>query len=120
MAQKPQKAVAITAKRVARFYRLLQHLAAGPKARAFVVKRLKIDARSFYRDLEQLRVMGVGIRHEDGKYTLRQTLVEALGKLPCPDPHLSLQEAIVLSKGSSAAHRKLKKFVDQIRGKSGK
>ncbi len=119
MVQKPGKSVAITANRVARLFRLLQYVSAAPKTRAFVVRHLKIDTRSFYRDLEQLRILGVKIRYEAQKYTLRQSLDEALAKLPCPDPGLSFHEAIVLSKGSTKAHKKLKKFVDRLKGRSG-
>lgn len=103
----------LTSTRVSRLYKLLVLLAAGPHSRKVLLSRLKLDLRSFYRDLETVRQMGIAIVIADnGKYTLTGTLDDALGRLPFPDPGLNVREALQLANGSTAAHRKLRQRVN--------
>lgn len=104
----------VTAKRAARLYRMLRLLSVGAQTRTALARRLKLDVRGFYRDLVLLRECGIDLPLEAGRYELTLDLDEAVSRLPFPDPHLTLAEAMQLAKGRSAAHKKLKKQVDQI------
>jgi predicted DNA-binding transcriptional regulator YafY len=108
---RPKKAQAVTAQRAARLCRLLRLLGTGPQTRAAIAKRLRLDVRGFYRDLDVLRKVGIRVVLEGGRYRLAEDADEAVGRLPFPDPHLTLGEAIQLAKGRTSSHRKLK---DQI------
>jgi predicted DNA-binding transcriptional regulator YafY len=107
----------VTAERAARLYRLLQLLTAGPQTRATLMRRLRLDIRGFYRDLELLRSWGIDLPLVKRRYTIAGAADEAIARLPFPDPGLTLAEAIQLSKGRTAAHRKLKEQIAQIIGK---
>ena len=48
------------------------------------------------------------------RYALGVALKEVLERLPFPDPGLTLGEAMLLAKGRTAAHRKLKQQVKHI------
>lgn len=104
----------LTQDRVARLYRFVRLLGTGPKTRTFLSRRLKVDARGFYRDFEKMREFGVAIEMHDGRYVLLESVPEALGRLPFPDPCLSVQEVIVLARGKTAAHRKLRSMLDGL------
>lgn len=103
----------ITTERASRLYRLVQFLGSG-QTRAQILRKLQIDIRAFYRDLEMLRTQGIVVTLEKGKYRLNVTTEEALLNLPFPDPQLTVGEVQQLSKGKSAAHRKVKSQLDQI------
>lgn len=105
---------AVTADRAARLYRLLKLLDTGPQTRAFLMKRLKLDVRGFYRDLEMLRSSGIDLPLENHRYSLSEDAEDAIARLPFPDPRLTLAEAIQLSKGRSSAHKKLKEQIALI------
>jgi predicted DNA-binding transcriptional regulator YafY len=79
-------------------------------------KRLKVDTRGFYRDFEKMRAFGVAIEMHDGRYVLLETVEEALAHLPFPDPALSVQEVILLSKGRTGAHKKLREKLEEFLG----
>ena len=85
-----------------------------------MLRRLKIDVRGFYRDLEFLRSLGVEYSSGNHRYTLSCDLDSALARLPFPDPGLSLKDALQLARGSSEAHRKLKKRINSITGIAGR
>jgi hypothetical protein len=104
----------ITADRFIRLHRLLKLLASGPQTRANLTKRLSLDVRGFYRDLELLRQAGIPYRIVDGRYTLTIDAATALGRLPYPDPILTLGEIEQLAKGKSALHLKLKGQIDGL------
>jgi len=106
----------ITAERSARFYTIVKLLNAGPKTRAQLLQALKLDLRSFYRDLEKLRELTVAITLVKHHYRLMESFDRALSHLPFPDPQLNLHEAMSLAKGRSAAHRKLKQQLSLITG----
>src|SRR4051794_33639701 len=105
---------AITAERFTRLYRLLQILGAGPQTRAVLLRRLRVDVRGFYRDLELLRSSGIQVTLTEQRYTLTGKLETALARLPFPDPHLSYGDILQLVKGRTSAHKTLKQQVDQL------
>ncbi len=105
---------AITGERAVRLYRLVQFLGSGPQTRGKLTKKLQVDVRGFYRDLELLRESGISIPLVKQKYFLGATLAVALERLPFPDPHLTLGEARALARGRTAAHRKLREQIAAI------
>lgn len=107
---------AVTAERAARLYRLLKLLDDGPQGRDALMRRLRVNMRTFYRDLEMLREVGVQLRLQDRRYHLPASFETAISHLPFPDPVFSLGDAIQLAKGKSAAHQRLKAQIDQIVG----
>jgi predicted DNA-binding transcriptional regulator YafY len=110
---------AVTAARAARLYRLLSLVADAARTRPVLLRKLKVDLRGFYRDLELLRSLGVNIAAEGDRYHLVGTLADALEKLPFPDPGLSLREALLLSQGRTDAHRKLRSRINSFIGANG-
>lgn len=110
----PVPSSAVTADRAARLYRLLTFLGKGPQTRAALTRRLQLGVRGFYRDLEVLRTIGIGVDLVKGRYSLEEELASAVDRLPFPDPGLTLGEARQLAKGKSPVHRKLKKQILQI------
>lgn len=108
--------VTLTPLRAARLYRLLTLLGGGPQTRNFLLRRLKIDVRGFYRDLETLGLLGIDVTSagDETRYALVGDLDDALAKLPFPDPGLNVRDALQLANGSTAAHRKLKQRVNSF------
>jgi predicted DNA-binding transcriptional regulator YafY len=105
---------AVTPDRCVRLCRLIQLLAAGPKKRDTLAKKLRLDVRGFYRDLDLLRRSGVSIELTSGHYHLTQGRDEATDLLPFHDPLLTIGQARQLSKGRTAAHRQIKAKLDHI------
>ncbi len=113
--------VTLTAQRAARLYRLLALLGEGPQTRQQLVRRLKLDVRGFYRDLEALRCLGIEISTgDDNRYSLPGDLEDSLARLPFPDPGLNFRDVQQLAKGDTAAHRKLKQRINSILGSNHK
>jgi hypothetical protein len=113
MAKKQRKPLrppskAVTAERAVRLHRILKVLGGGPQTRGALMRRLGLDVRGFYRDLELLRESGIKLPLIKRRYALEGVVAVAIARLPLPDPHLILGEAIQLAKGRSLAHRKLK------------
>ncbi|HEV8061311.1 MAG TPA: hypothetical protein VGP68_15640 [Gemmataceae bacterium] len=102
--------------RARRLIRLVQMLGTGSQARAKLMRPLRLDVRGFYRDLQCLRAAGIEVVLENGKYTLQGKQDAALARVPFPDPGLSFGEAVTLSKGQSAPHRRLKQLVNELIG----
>jgi hypothetical protein len=98
---------AVTAKRAARLLRILNLLDSGPQTRGAITQRLRLDLRAFYRDLRLLRASGINLSLINRRYALNGSVATAIARLPFPDPHLMLGDAIQLAKGRSPAHRKL-------------
>lgn len=111
-------AKAVTAERAARLFRLLRLLGSGPQTRAALTKKLRLDVRGFYRDLDLLRGAGIPLVVSEHRYTLEVEVEAAVARLPFPDPRLTLGEARQLAKGRSAVHHKLQAQVEQIAGTS--
>jgi predicted DNA-binding transcriptional regulator YafY len=104
----------VSAERAARLYRLLKLLGDGSQTRMALTRSLRLDVRGFYRDLELLRAAGISVPLTNRRYGLAGTVEAATAKLPFPDPHLVLGEAIQLAKGRGPVHRKLKSQLRQI------
>src|SRR5205823_12485517 len=105
---------AVTVDRAARLCRLVSLLGEKPQTRAGLLRRLKLDVRGFYRDLQLLREVGIVVSLEKGKYALQEDAGEAILRIPFPDPHLTLGEAAQLGKGRTAVHRKVREMLGQI------
>jgi hypothetical protein len=109
--------VTLTAQRAARLYRLVTLLGHGPQTRQQILRRLKLDVRGFYRDLEALRGLGVEVTPgEDNRYWLAGDLDDALARLPFPDPGLNFWDVQQLAKGDTLAHRKLRQRINSFLG----
>jgi predicted DNA-binding transcriptional regulator YafY len=106
---------AVTPERFTRLVRLIHLLADKPLTRQVLTRRLKMDVRGFYRDLGLVRTAGVAIELADGHYHLSDKVETALGLLPFPDPHLTLAEALLLGKGRTPVHKKLRELIEHIR-----
>jgi hypothetical protein len=111
---KPSSERSVTAERAQRLHRLLHLIASAPQTRSSLTKRLKLDVRGFYRDLEVLREAGIEVLMNASKYVLEINFKDAVNLLPFPDPHLTLGEAAVLVKGTTKAHKKLREQLKQI------
>jgi predicted DNA-binding transcriptional regulator YafY len=103
----------VTPERFVRLFRMLTLLAEKPLGRDVLARKLGLDVRGFYRDLELLRTSGIEVRLTQGRYLLEGDADESAARLPFPDPLLTLGEARVLAKGKTAAHRKLREQLDR-------
>lgn len=107
--------VILTGQRAARLYRLITLLGDGPQTRPQVLRKLKLDVRGFYRDLEALRDLGIEVNTSaDNRYELNGNLDDALARLPFPDPGLNFRDVQQLAKGDTLAHRKLKQRINSF------
>lgn len=107
--------VILTGQRAARLYRLITLLGSGPQTRPQVLRKLKLDVRGFYRDLEALRDLGIEVcTGDDNRYSLNGELDDALARLPFPDPGLNFRDVQQLAKGDTVAHRKLKQRINSF------
>jgi predicted DNA-binding transcriptional regulator YafY len=106
-------AASVTPERFVRLYRMVRLLAGSPQTRESIARRLRLDVRGFYRDLDLLRSAGVSVTLEAGRYTLGQKEDDALALLPFPDPRLTLGAARTLAKGRSQAHRTLAETINR-------
>ncbi|MFO0849217.1 MAG: hypothetical protein U0871_11780 [Gemmataceae bacterium] len=112
-------APAVTAARAARLYRLLAQIADSARTRPVLLRRLRVDLRGFYRDLELVRELGIRVDSDGDRYKLSGTLDDALTRLPFPDPGLSLREALLLANGRTDAHKKLRTRINTFIGTNG-
>jgi predicted DNA-binding transcriptional regulator YafY len=111
-------AIRITRRRAARLHRLVALLGLGPRPRADLLDALAVGARTFFRELNLLRRCGVTVRSVHGAYALRGSAEEALGRLPFPDPQLSLAEVAELARGPGAAASRLAALLGRLRDPS--
>jgi predicted DNA-binding transcriptional regulator YafY len=109
----------VTTERATRLYALITLVAENPRARQELIRRLRMDVRGFYRDLNLLRAAGIELVMSDGRYRLDQSRARAYAMLPFPDPRLTLGEAREVARGRSAAHRKLTRLIASITGARG-
>ena len=105
--------VGISMDRAGRLFHLLEALAEGAHSRAALMRRLRSGLRTFYRDLDLLRTLGVDVRTEAEGYSLHTSLEEALACVPFPDPELTFGDVMTLMRGRSSTHRKLKRLFEQ-------
>lgn len=107
-------ASSVSLERAARLYRLVEYVGDGKKTRAQILSKLRIDIRTFYRDLELLRLCHIDVSLDNRKYALTAPAREALMALPFPDPCLTLGEAQLLAKGRTKIHQKIRDLLHQI------
>jgi predicted DNA-binding transcriptional regulator YafY len=107
-------AAGVTPERFVRLYRMVKLLTGSAQTRETLARRLKLDVRGFYRDLDLLRSSGVSVTLVAGRYTLEQDADDALALLPFPDPHLTLGAAKTLAKGRSPIHRALAETIARV------
>jgi hypothetical protein len=110
----PPELSGVTAERFTRLYRLVQLLASGPQPRTTLARRLRLDVRGFYRDLELLRAAGLPVTLSEGRYGLEGKVRDALARLPFPDPHLTYGDVLLLAKGRTAVHKKLRDHIARV------
>lgn len=106
--------VAVTPERFVRLYHLLELLAAGPQTRTALIRRLRLDVRGFYRDLELLRAANINVTLAEGRYSLAGDMSAVVERLPFPDAHLTLGEARALARGKGRAQGYLKQLIDRL------
>jgi predicted DNA-binding transcriptional regulator YafY len=116
MAKDTSNDAALSPHRAARLYRLLTMLSDRAKSREFLLKKLRLDLRGFYRDIEYLRSLGIEISTENGSYLLMTGFDDSLSMLPIPDLGLSVRDALLLVSGNLTARKKLKKKVEAVLG----
>jgi hypothetical protein len=104
----------VSVERAARLYQLVELIGAGPRTRPWILKKLKIDIRTFYRDLELLRDNQIEVNLIRRKYSLSIQPKTAGGMLPFPDPGLTLGEAQLLARGRTKVHKKMRDLLSQI------
>lgn len=114
--KEPAANKALSRERAGRICRLLRFLGSGSKTRSQILRRLRVDIRTFYRDLELLRQCGIRIGLERRRYMLASTVDQAIACLPMPDIGLTIGEALALAKGRTKVHQRLKKELKQITG----
>jgi hypothetical protein len=109
--------VTLTGHRACRLFRLITLLGEGPQTRQQILRKLRIDVRGFYRDLEALRGLGIEVQTgDDNRYSLTIEVDDALARLPFPDPGLNFRDAQQLARGETSAHRKLKQRISSFVG----
>ncbi|HMP04444.1 MAG TPA: hypothetical protein PKD86_01245 [Gemmatales bacterium] len=108
----------VSVERAARLYRMVRLLADEPRTRRAVLQALRIDVRTFYRDLELLRECQVDVALDGRKYRLVTPLATARLSLPFPDPGLTLGEAEILAKGRTKIHKKMRSLLKAIQPSS--
>jgi predicted DNA-binding transcriptional regulator YafY len=106
----------VTHERATRLAKFLKLIAKVPRPREVLANKLGLDTRGFYRDVKTLRGLGIAVRSDGDQYHLDGDLDEARGLLPCPDPQLTIAELRTLSRGTTEAHRKVKKLLDALIG----
>jgi hypothetical protein len=109
-------ATAVTLERASRLAKLLKMIAKTPRPRAVLMTKLRLDVRGFYRDVKSLREWGVLLSVDGDEYLLAEDLDDARGKLPAPDPLLSVADLRLVCKGTTDAHKKLRKLYDSLVG----
>jgi hypothetical protein len=86
---------------------LVSLLGQNPSTREQVLSELAIGLRTFYRELELLKRVGVKVRLVGKLYELQTSVDDAEGRLPFPDPQLSFAEMAELSRCPCEAGRRL-------------
>jgi len=89
-------------------------LAAGPRGREELLAALGLGLRTFYRELELLKRVGIRVKLVDRRYTLQTSAAEAEGRLPFPDPQLSFAEMAELSRCPCEAGRRLAGLLEGV------
>lgn len=104
----------VSLERAVRLFQVVDLLAEKERTRRHLLQALKIDIRTFYRDLELLRDCGIQVILLSRHYRLVTPAAQARSALPFPDPGLSLGEAEILAKGRTKVHRRLRELLAAI------
>ncbi len=104
----------VTMDRLRRLAKLIKLLGKNYKPRAFLLEKLKVDQRSFFRDIKLLRGRGIGITIVEEKYKLDVTPEEAFDLLPAPPLEISMADLKVLAKGNNELHRRMQLIVEKL------
>src|SRR6478609_139874 len=80
----------LTAERFVRLVKMVRLMSESPKTREALAKKLGLDLRGFYRDLELLRSVEVKVTLAESHYGLGEAVDPALEKLPFPAALLTL------------------------------
>jgi hypothetical protein len=112
----PDEKSPITRDRAVRVCKMLTMLSDGPQRRETLIRKLKLNERGFYRELELLRAHGIAVDPDGSRYHLMCDLDSALARLPVPDLRLNIREALILAKGPTSAHRKLQSHLNRLLG----
>ncbi len=107
-------AVQISLARAARLHRLVGCLAATPQTREQILAALNLGLRTFYRELELLKRVGVTVKLQARRYTLATRADEAAGRLPFPDPQLTFAEMAELATSPTPAGQRLAALLAQV------
>lgn len=110
----PAAASSVTPERAGRLHRLLRMLGKSGQTRAALLRRLGLNVRGFYRDLETLRASGIQVTLVKDRYLLSENAESAILRLPFPDAGLTIGEARLLAKGRTEAHKKLQALLKRI------
>lgn len=105
------EARSVSLERAVRLFQVVDLLAEKERTRRHLLQALKIDIRTFYRDLELLRQCGIQVTLDNRYYRLATPAAQARSALPFPDPSLSMGEAEVLAKGRTKVHRRLRELL---------
>ena len=106
--------VRISLGRAARLHRLVKALSEAPAGREELLDRLGVGLRTFYRELQLLRRLGVRVALKAGRYDLRTDLERSEALLPFPDPQLSFAEISELARTSGPAGRRLAELLRSV------
>ncbi len=104
----------ITEARAARLHRFVRLLSEAPRNRDDLLASMRIGLRTFYRELDALRRLGVKVRLGNHQYHLITGIKESEGHLPVPDPRLTLAELAELARGDGPAAIRLRTLHDRL------
>ena len=108
------EAPAVTADRAARLYRMLRLVAASPPDARFPDAPAAPERSGILPRPGGAPRRGIPLEARASRYTLQDDLNAAVTRLPLPDPHLTLGEAMKLPRRRLRAHRKLKGLIEQV------
>ena len=106
--------VQISLGRAGRLHRLVMLLAQGSRRRDDLLRELGIGLRSFYRELELLKRLGIKVQNKDRGYSLGTSIEQAERQLPFTNPHLSFAEMADLSRFPGPASRRLAELLARV------
>lgn len=102
--------------RAHRLCKMLIALGHGPQPKEKLVRKLRVEERGFFRDLQLMRKLGIAVTATGNRYLLMMSFGEALSKLPVPDLKLSLRDALELSHGHSPTQRRVRRKLESLIG----
>lgn len=97
----------ITRARASRLYSLVRLLADSPRTRDQILSALGIGLRTFYREADMLKQVGVRLRLTRKTYELLTAPAEAEERMPFPDPQLTFAEMRELCSHSGPVAQRL-------------